>query len=91
MRRRNKMTSVKSTAIKLLENLPEDKLKETVTFMKFLQQKEEWEATEEILSDKKLKTAWKKGKKEVETGKTEDWEKVKQRLFTPKGKSRKNV
>jgi hypothetical protein len=85
------MASVKRTAIKLLENLPEDKLKETVTFMKFLQQKEEWEASEEILSDAKLEAAWKKGKKEVKAGKTEDWEKVKHRLFTPKGKPRRNV
>jgi len=64
-------------AIKLLDSLPEEKLRETITFMKFLQQKEEWEATEEILSDSKLKTAWEKGKKEVEEGKTEDWESVK--------------
>lgn len=75
------MKSVKKIAIKLLDDLPEEKLKETITFMKFLQQKEEWEATEEILSDKKLKAAWKKGKKEVENRETEDWEGVKKRLF----------
>jgi len=85
------MKSVKKIAIKLLDDLPEEKLKETITFIKFLQQKEEWEATEEILSNKKLKAAWKKGKREVETRKTEDWESVKKRLFTNKGKSLKNV
>lgn len=81
------MKSVKKIAIKLLEDLPEEKLKETINFMKFLQQKEEWEATEEILSDKNLKAAWKKGKKEVENRKTEDWEGVKKRLFTSKANS----
>jgi len=75
------MKSVKKIAVKLLDDLPEEKLKETITFMKFLQQKEEWEATEEILSNKNLKAAWKKGKKEVENRETEDWEGVKKRLF----------
>jgi len=85
------MKSVKKIAIQLLDSLPEEKLKETITFMKFLQQKEERGATDEILSDKKLKAAWRKGKKEVENRKTEDWESVKKRLFTSKRKSLKNV
>jgi hypothetical protein len=81
------MRANRKIAIKLLDSLPEEKLRETITFMKFLQQKEEWEATEEILSDSRLKTAWQKGKKEVAKGKTESWENVKERLFTPRGKS----
>ena len=85
------MSTIKKVAKELLDSLPEEKLKETIIFMKFLQEKEEWEATEEILKDKKLMTAWKKGKKEVEEDKTENWESVKKRLFTPKGKSLKNV
>jgi hypothetical protein len=85
------MSTTKKIAIKLLDSLPEEKLKETITFMKFLQEKEEWEATEEILKDKKLMSAWKKGKKEVEERKTGNWESVKKRLFTAKGKSLKNV
>lgn len=85
------MSTIKKIAIRLLDSLPEEKLKETITFMKFLQEKEEWEATEEILKDKKLMSAWKKGEKEVEQGKTENWENVKKRLFTTKGKSLKNV
>lgn len=75
------MSTIKKIAIKLLDNLPEEKLKETIAFMKFLQKKEEWEATEEILKDEKLMAVWKKGKKEVEEGKTENWESVKKRLF----------
>lgn len=74
------MSTIKKIAIKLLDNLPEEKLKETITFMKFLQEKEEWEATEEILKDRKLMLAWKKGKREVEEGKTENWESVKKRM-----------
>jgi hypothetical protein len=31
------MSTIKKIAIKLLDNLPEEKLKETITFMKFLQ------------------------------------------------------
>lgn len=85
------MSTIKKIAIRLLDSLPEEKLKETITFMKFLQEKEEWEATEEILKDKKLMSAWKKGEKEVEEGKTENWESVKKRLFTTKGKTLKNV
>jgi hypothetical protein len=74
------MSTIKRIAMRLLDSLPEEKLKETITFMKFLQEKEEWEATEEILKDKKLTSAWKKGEKEVEEGKTENWEGVKKRM-----------
>jgi len=76
------MSTAKKIAIKLLDSLPEEKLKETITFMKFLQEKEEWEATEEILKDKKLMAVWKKGKREVEEGKTKNWQSVKKRLFS---------
>ena len=76
------MSTVKKVAKELLDSLPEEKLKETIIFMKFLQEKEEWEATEEILKDKKFTALWKKGKKEVEEGKTENWENVKKRLFS---------
>lgn len=85
------MSSLKKLAKKLLEDLPEEKIKETVTFMKFLQEKEELEATEEILRDKRLLTKWRKAKKEVEQKKTKSWEKVKKKLYTSKGKSLKNV
>jgi hypothetical protein len=54
--------------------------------MKSSRQREEWKATREILSDDRLAPAWRKGKGEVETGKTEDWETAKQRLFDSKGK-----
>jgi hypothetical protein len=73
------MNTKKKIAIKLLDSLPEEKLEETIIFIKFLQEKEEWEATEEILKGKKLMSAWKKGKKEVEEGKTENWESVKKK------------
>ena len=76
------MSTIKKVAKELLDSLPEEKLKETITFMRFLQEKEEWEATEEILKDKKLMAAWKKGKKEVDEGKSENWENVKKRLLT---------
>jgi hypothetical protein len=76
------MSTIKKVAKELLDSLPEEKLKETIIFMRFLQEKEEWEATEELLKDKKLMVLWEKGKKEVEEGKTENWESVKKRLFS---------
>ena len=54
--------------------------------MKSSRQKQEWKATLEILADDRLVAAWRNGKGEVETDRTEDWEKVKQRLFASKGK-----
>jgi len=57
--------------------------------MIFLQQTDEWKVTREILADDRLAAAWRKGKKEVETGKTENWERVRQRLFASKGKLRR--
>jgi hypothetical protein len=54
--------------------------------MEFSRQKDEWKATREILADDRLVAAWRKGKREVETGKTGGWEAVKQRLFDSKGR-----
>lgn len=41
---------------------------------------ESWKETNEILADKSLMEAIKKGEKEIKEGKMEDWEEVKKKL-----------
>lgn len=41
---------------------------------------ESWKETNDILADKGLMKAIKKGEKEIEEGKVEDWEEVKKKL-----------
>lgn len=46
--------NVKARAKKLLDHLSEDKAKVAVSFLEFLEEKEWWKATREILRDKEL-------------------------------------
>lgn len=45
---------LKNKAMDAISKLPEDRLREVVDFAEYLERKEEVEATQEILSDKKL-------------------------------------
>ncbi len=38
----------------ILSEIPEDRLEEALSYLNYLRFKEEWEATEEIVRDKKL-------------------------------------
>ena len=87
----DKMQATKDKALEILNILPEEKAKVALSFMEFLQEKDEWEATYEILQDRELVKTYKKGLKDIEEGNIEDWEAVKRRLFTSKGRSLRNV
>ena len=79
------MQATKDKALEILNILPEEKAKVALCFMEFLQEKDEWEATYEILQDRELVKTYKKGLKDIEEGNIEDWEAVKRRLFTSIG------
>lgn len=54
----------------ILSEIPEDRLEEALSYLNYLRFKEEWEATEEILRDKKLVQSWQRGKRQAERGQT---------------------
>lgn len=54
----------------LLNEIPEDRLEEALSYVNYLRFKEEWEATEEILRDRKLMQSWRRGKLQAERGQT---------------------
>jgi hypothetical protein len=69
--------SLKTKAKKLLDQLSEDKAKVAVSFLEFLEEKESWEATKEILGDKELKASIQRGKEDIAKGRVRPWREVK--------------
>jgi len=73
-------SSLKAQAKQIINSLPEDKIKVAISFMEFLEEKERWEATKEILANPRMAAdieaadkAWKEGRKEEFIS----WEEVK--------------
>ncbi len=81
--------SLKTKAKKLLDHLSEEKAKVAVSFLEFLEEKECWEATREILKDSKFVASIQRGKEDIATGRVRPWTSVKAtshlRRFIPFG------
>jgi len=60
------MSSLRIKAHEIIENISDKKINEAVDFLEFLKVKEELEATNEILNDRTLLAAVKKGLKNIE-------------------------
>jgi hypothetical protein len=60
------MSSLRIKAHEIIENISDKKINEAVDFLEFLKVKEELEATNEILNDKTLLAAVRKGLKDIE-------------------------
>lgn len=56
------------------------RLEEAVPYLNYLRFKEEWDATGEILRDKKLMRSWQRGKRQAERGQTISLNELKRRL-----------
>ena len=69
--------SLKTKARKLLDHLSEDKAKVAVSFLEFLEEKECWEATKEILRDRELMASIQRGKEDIAKGRARPWREVK--------------
>jgi len=72
--------SLKTKARKLLDHLSEDKAKVAVSFLEFLEEKECWEATKEILKDRELMTSIQRGKEDIAKGRVRPWREVKKNV-----------
>lgn len=72
--------NVKARAKKLVDYLSEDKAKVAVSFLEFLEEKECWEATKEILGDKELMASIRRGKADIAEGRVKPWKEVKKNV-----------
>jgi len=72
--------SLKIKAKKLLDHLSEDKAKVAVSFLEFLEEKECWEATKEILKDRELTASIQRGKEDISKGRVRPWKEVKKNV-----------
>ena len=72
-----RMENVKSKAKKIVDHLSEDKAKVAVSFLEFLEDRECWEASREILEDKELMASIKRGKEDIAKGRMKPWQEVK--------------
>lgn len=75
-------TKIKKRAKQLIDNLTTDKAKLILNLIEYLNEKEEWEATEEILSDRGMMEDIKKSEEDLKGGKMENfisWDKVKKK------------
>ena len=71
-----RVESIKTRAKKLLDHLSEDKTKVAVSFLEFLEEKECWEATKEILSDREFMASIRRGKADIAKGRVRPWREV---------------
>ncbi len=75
-----KAENIKARAKKLLDHLSEDKAKVAVSFLEFLEEKECWEATKEILGDKEFMASIRRGKTDIAEGRVRPWREVKKNV-----------
>jgi len=71
-----RMENVKSKAKKIVDHLSEDKAKVAVSFLEFLEDRECWEASREILEDKELMASIKRGKEDIAKGRMRPWREI---------------
>ena len=73
-------TAIKKRAKDAIENLSDKKARVVLDFIDYLKEKEEWEATAELLSDKKLLMDYKAAREEIKKGNTVKWKTIKRNV-----------
>jgi len=71
---------LKEKAIKSIDRLPQNRLKEVIDFVEYLENKESVEATKEILADKTLLKGIKKGIDDLKAGRCRPWREVRKNV-----------
>jgi len=72
--------SIRTEAKQALDALSEKKVSVVLDFIDYLREREEWEATDELLSDKRLLRDHKKAREEIRKGKTVKWRNIKRNV-----------
>ena len=71
---------LKEKAIETIDRLPQNRLKEVIDFVEYLENKESVEATQEILTDKALLNGIKKGIDDLKAGRCRPWREVRKNV-----------
>ena len=69
--------TLKEKAYKIIDTISEKKLAEVINYLEYIQIKEELEATNEILDDKKLLKSIQAGLKQYENNELVDFDEIK--------------
>lgn len=64
---------VKEKAKRAIDRLSEARIKLILDFIEYLDEKESWEATQELLEDKNIVKAYREAKKDLKEGKMENF------------------
>lgn len=65
--------AVKEKAKEVIDRLSEERVRLILDFIEYLNEKEEWEATEELLRDKNIVEAYREAKKDLKEGRKENF------------------
>ena len=68
--------SLQQQAVELIEQLSTEKLKAVIDYLSYLQDKEAWEATQELMGDPEIAKSLKRAEADVKAGRLKRWEDV---------------
>ena len=68
--------SLQQQAVELIEQLSTEKLKAVVDYLSYLQDKEAWEATQELMGDPEIAKSLKRAEADIKAGRLKRWEDV---------------
>lgn len=72
--------AAKKKAKEAIETLSDKKALVVLDFINYLSEREEWEATDELLSDKDLLMEYKAAREEIKKGNTVRWKSIKRNV-----------
>jgi hypothetical protein len=72
--------TIKKQAKEAIETLSDRKARVALDFISYLREREEWEETDEPLSDKKLLMDYKAAREEIKKGNTVKWKNIKRNV-----------
>ena len=72
--------AIKKKVKEAVETLSDKKARVALDFINYLMEREEWEATAELLSDKKLLMDYKAARVEIKKGTTVKWKNIKRNV-----------
>lgn len=72
--------AIKKKVKEAVETLSDKKARVALDFINYLREREEWEATAELLSDKKLLMDYKAARVEIKKGTTVKWKNIKRNV-----------
>lgn len=72
--------AIKKKVQEAVETLSDKKARVALDFINYLRERDEWEATVELLSDKKLLMDYKVAREEIKKGNTIKWKNIKRNV-----------